>query len=101
MRAGAGQITGTVYLDANDNGRFDAGEAGAANLTVVLDNRYSTLTDANGRYEFPAVAAGHHLIAVIADNLPLPWIFTQQRPLAVEVRTRGRTEADIAAVRSR
>ena len=60
--AGAGRLTGVIYLDANENGRFDAGETGAANVTVILDGRFSTRTDANGRFDFPAVAAGHHVL---------------------------------------
>jgi len=63
-----------VYLDANYNGHYDAGEAGAPNVTVVLDGRFSVQTDATGRFDFPAVATGHHVISVVPDNLPLPWV---------------------------
>jgi hypothetical protein len=88
-----------VYLDANENGRFDAGEAGAANVTVILDGRFSVRTDANGRFDFQAVAAGHHVITVQADNLPLPWTLTNSGRTEVEVSTRERTEVDIGALR--
>ena len=72
--SGSGRLTGVVYLDANENGRFDAGETGVPNITVILDGRFSTRTDANGRFDFPAVVAGHHVITVQSDNLPLPWM---------------------------
>ena len=45
----------------------------AANVTVLLDGRFSASTDAQGRFEFPLVASGPHEIRVVPDNLPLPW----------------------------
>ena len=99
--AGAGEIAGMVYLDANYNKRADAGEAGAANVTVVLDGRYSVQTDAAGRFAFPSVATGHHVITVVSDNLPLPWTLVNDGRADVEVATRDRIEVDIAAQRPR
>ena len=97
--SGAGRLSGVVYLDANDNGRLDAGETVAANVTVILDGRFSVRTDANGRYDFPAVVSGHHVITVQSDNLPLPWTMTNSGRSEVEVSTRSRTELDIGAQR--
>ena len=97
--AGAGRLSGVIYLDANENGRFDAGESGAANVTVILDGRFSVRTDSNGRYDFPAVVAGHHVITVQGDNLPLPWTLGDAGRREVEVTTRDRTEVDIGALR--
>jgi hypothetical protein len=97
--SGSGHLGGVVYLDANENGRFDASEAGAANVIVVLDGRFSTRTDASGRFDFPAVAAGRHVLTVEQDNLPLPWTLTNSARTEVDVRTRDRTEVDIGAQR--
>ena len=99
--AGSGEIAGIVFLDANNNGHADAGEAGAPNVTVVLDGRFSMQTDAGGRFDFPVVATGRHVITVIADNLPLPWTLVNEGRAEVEVMTRGRTELGIAAQRPR
>jgi len=99
--AGSGEIAGIVYLDANSNGRPDAGEAGASNVAVLLDGRFSVQTDAGGRFDFPVVATGHHVITVISDNLPLPWTIANEGRTQVEVTTRNRTEIDIGAQRSR
>jgi hypothetical protein len=71
----AGFIQGSVFLDENGNGSRDAGEAGAANITVVLDNRFSVRTDSQGNFAFPMVAIGNYVIRVVTDNLPLPWRF--------------------------
>ena len=99
--AGSGALTGIVYLDTNNNGRPDAGEAGAANVTVILDGRYSVQTDANGRFNFPVVASGRHLVTAIGDNVPLPWTLVNDGRAEVEVTTRGRTEVSLAAQRPR
>jgi hypothetical protein len=99
--AGSGEIAGVVFLDANNNGRPDAGEAGAPNVTVVLDGRYSVQTNATGRFSFPVVATGHHFISVVPDNLPLPWTLINAGRAELEVTTRNRTEISIAAQRQR
>ena len=99
--AGSGALTGIVYLDTNNNGRPDAGEAGAANVTVILDGRYSVQTDANGRFNFPVVASGRHVLTAIGDNVPLPWTLVNDGRLEVEVTTRGRTDVSLAAQRLR
>ncbi len=99
--AASGEIAGVVFLDANDNGHADAGEAGASNVTVVLDGRFSVQTDANGRFAFPVVATGHHIIVVVPDNLPLPWTLVNEGRAEVDVTTRDRAEIAIAAQRPR
>ena len=97
--SGSGRLAGVVYLDANENGRYDAGETGAPNVTVILDGRFSTRTDTNGRFDFPAVVAGHHVLTVQPHNLPLPWTLVNQGRSEVEVSTRDRVDVSIGAVR--
>jgi len=98
---GSGALAGIVYLDANDNGHCDAGELGAPNVTVLLDGRFSVQTDLRGRFDFPAVAIGHHVISVVSDNLPLPWTLVGDGRVDVVVTTRDRTDLAIAARRPR
>ena len=99
--AGGGSIDGVVYLDENRNGRPDALEARAANVTVTLDGRYSTRTDAQGRFEFPFVAPGLHTIAVATDTLPLPWAMPSTEAIRVEVAPRASTRVEIGTTRER
>ena len=73
LREGGGRIKGTVYMDANRNGRRDADEQGAEGVPVYLDNRYMVRTDAQGQYEFSLVAAGTHIVSIRNESLPLPW----------------------------
>ena len=99
--AGGGNIEGVVYLDDNQNSRLDALEARAANVTVTLDGRFATRTDAQGRFEFPFVASGPHAIAVASDTLPLPWVAPASTPMRVEVVPRGVIRVEIGATRDR
>jgi hypothetical protein len=47
------------------------------------------------------VATGHHVVTVVADNLPLPWVLVGEGRKEVEVTTRDRTVISIAAQRPR
>jgi len=98
---GAGRVSGVVFLDSNDDGRFAAGELGAANMTVILDGRYSVRTDGQGRFEFPAVAAGRHSIVVVPDNLPLPWMLINEGRTEIDVPVRSTVNVDVGARRMR
>jgi hypothetical protein len=95
--SGAGSLMGYVYYDANDNGRRDAAEQGAANLTVILDGRFGTRTDKDGRFEFPLLASGAHAITIIPDNLALPYSIPGEGRREVIVHTRETTTLEVAA----
>lgn len=97
--AGGGTIEGVVYLDENRNGRLDALEIRAANVTVMLDGRYAARTDAQGRFEFPFVAPGAHVIIVVSDTLPLPWARPNAQALRIDVVPRETTRVEIGATR--
>ena len=76
--AGSGELAGIVYLDANDNGHCDAGERRTqchrgAGRTILGSEPMS------GRFDFPVVATGHHVISVVSDNVPLPWALSTRR----------------------
>lgn len=98
--AAVGSVVGSVYLDDNDDGVRGASEEPAVNVTVVLDGRYSVRTDAAGRFEFPRVAVGPHALAVVPDNLPLPWS-VDEVPRTFDVTVRGTARIDVGARRPR
>ncbi|RZA32877.1 MAG: carboxypeptidase regulatory-like domain-containing protein [Lysobacteraceae bacterium] len=98
----AGSISGSLFLDENDDGQRAASEQPAANVTVVLDGRYSVRTDSLGKFSFPRVAAGTHVIAVVPDNLPLPWFIAEdQAGRSVQVNVRQDAQVEIGARRRR
>ena len=97
----SGRLTGTIFLDANENGRLDAGEIVVPNVTVLFDGRFSTRTDSNGRFDFPFVSSGPHTLTVVSDNMPLQWTVANDGRVEVEVHTRDTTDINIAATRLR
>lgn len=100
--AASGRIAGSVFLDDNDDGVRSASEQPAANLTVILDGRWSVRTDSLGNFEFPRVAVGTHTITVLPDDLPLPWYLDDATATRTfEVRVRETTRLDLGARRPR
>lgn len=98
----AGTIRGSVFLDDNEDGVRSASELAAANVTVLLDGRYTVRTDSQGNFEFPRVAVGVHEVTVVPDNLPLPWSFDAgDDRRVVTVRVREDARVDIGATRPR
>ncbi|MEZ4868798.1 MAG: SdrD B-like domain-containing protein [Caldilineaceae bacterium] len=67
-----GTLTGTVYIDTNDNSSGDSGE-GWPNVTVVITTSvgvtFTVTTDANGHYT-ATVPAGATIVAVDETDLP-------------------------------
>lgn len=96
---GSGRVTGRVFLDANRDGEAQAGEAGAAAVEVMLDGRYRTTTDRDGRFEFPMVATGRHQLTLTLETVPLPWGIAQDSGLSVDVPLRGLATVEIPVVR--
>lgn len=104
---GVGNLAGSVFFDANENGKRDPAEAGVPGIIVILDGREAIRTDQAGFYQFPGVADGEHRITLNADNLPLPWVIERKGtdeiglPYAatVKVEARTTTQLDIAATR--
>jgi hypothetical protein len=97
---GGGRVQGIVYFDGNRSGTQEASEAGVPGVTVMLDQRYTVRTDAQGRFEFPFVAAGTHTLTLRNDTLPLPWGTVSEGGVKVEVSLRGSTEAGIPVQRA-
>ncbi|WP_459675187.1 beta strand repeat-containing protein, partial [Acidisoma sp. 7E03] len=66
-------ITGTVFADGNNNGVEDTADAGAAGITVNLQNAGGTViatttTNAAGTYTFSNQAAGTYTVQVVAPS---------------------------------
>ncbi len=97
-RDGGGSVEGIVYLDQNKNGRQDAGERGAAGVTVALDGKYLTQTDSEGRFEFAWVSSGDRQVTVLNETLPLPWTAQEDGRTAIQVLLRETVRLSIGIV---
>ncbi len=79
-----GSISGTVFNDANSNGKQDSGETGIANITIYNDannngkldsGEASTTTNSSGSYTLSSLSAGAYIIRQIlpsGDKQTLP-----------------------------
>ncbi|RZL93074.1 MAG: hypothetical protein EOP82_08475 [Variovorax sp.] len=97
--AGSGSVAGRVFLDANRDGAQQVGENGAANVEVVLDGRYRTTTDRDGRFEFPTVTTGRHQLTLTLESVPLPWGAAEDSGVSVNVPLRGQATAEIPVIK--
>jgi len=65
-----GRISGQVWLDTNENGRFDEGEQPLADVRVVAGSGRDTLTDANGSFVLGDLPPGEHILLLDEKTLP-------------------------------
>jgi hypothetical protein len=103
---GSGKIEGWVFNDVNVNLTLDTGEEGVEGIKVRLEDGSTTVTDKKGYYQFPAVAAGKHLVALEAKRIPAAYTFEGSETVAVEIRRRATARVDFpfvkgAAIRGR
>ncbi|MGL4230946.1 MAG: SdrD B-like domain-containing protein, partial [Casimicrobium sp.] len=97
--AGTGDIRGIVYFDGNRDGEQQADERGVPGVEVTLDGRYRTITNAEGRFEFPVVATGSHRLTLKLETVPLPWGAALESGSSIDVPLRGSAQARIPVVR--
>ncbi len=57
-----GTLIGKVFYDVDGDGWQDRGESGISGAMVALDDGSYVLTDATGRYHFPAVEPGQRML---------------------------------------
>lgn len=63
-------ITGRVFVDVAGTGRFAQGDRGLDGVRVYLEDGSSVTTDRYGRFTFPSVHPGQHVLRVDASTLP-------------------------------
>jgi hypothetical protein len=60
--SGFAAIFGTVFNDANSDGKWDPGELGIPGVSIALDEVTVTTTDVYGRYTLSTTVAGSHAV---------------------------------------
>jgi uncharacterized repeat protein (TIGR01451 family) len=63
-------ITGRVFVDEADTGRFRNGDKGLSGVRIYLEDGESVTTDTYGRFTFPSVHPGQHVLRVDPTTLP-------------------------------
>ncbi|MBV9440474.1 MAG: DUF11 domain-containing protein, partial [Candidatus Eremiobacteraeota bacterium] len=63
-------ITGRVFVDLMKTGRFRDGDRGVAGVRIFLEDGSSVTTDRYGRFTFPSVHPGQHVLRVDPSSLP-------------------------------
>ena len=73
-------LNGKVYIDDNENGFHDEGEAGYEGAEVDLDTSDTDITDINGNYNFSDLESGVYEVKLI---IPLGYIQTSTNPISI------------------
>ena len=63
-------ITGRVFADVMNTGHFREGDRGIAGARLYLEDGESVSTDAQGRFSFPGVRPGMHILRLDETSLP-------------------------------
>jgi uncharacterized repeat protein (TIGR01451 family) len=63
-------ITGRVFVDVAKTGRFREGDRGVGGVRIYLEDGSSVTTDQYGRFTFPSVHPGQHVLRVDTATLP-------------------------------
>ena len=65
-----GQVSGTIWLDENDNGIFDKNEKPLADIRLLAGNGKDTLTDAEGSFSMGDLPPGEYALFIDEKTLP-------------------------------
>jgi hypothetical protein len=99
LSRGAGGLEGVVFFDADRDGARQVSETGAGGIEVLLDGRFRTTTDRSGRFVFPLVPTGPHIVSLQLNSVPLPWGVPEGRTWQADVPLRGTATLEIPLVR--
>ncbi len=99
-------VLGKVFGDSNENGVQDEGEKGMEGVKIVSDTGIYAITDEDGKYHFPYIETGQHILKIDASTIPEGSSITTESPRKIIV-TEGiltkvsfgiKLPADIASV---
>jgi hypothetical protein len=91
---GVGHLRGRVYVDMNGNGIFDTGDKPLGGVVLRLDEGFVVETDSSGRYHFPNVSAGQHLLNLDPASFPIEYLSPTPEGVSFQVHPRDETKKD-------
>ncbi len=78
-------VLGKVFEDKNANGVQDKEEVGLEGVKVASDTGIYAITDSDGKFHFPYIETGQHLLKIDSITLPEGSIITSPNPQRVIV----------------
>jgi hypothetical protein len=81
-------VLGKVFEDKDKDGSQDKDEKGIEGVRVASDIGIYAVTDENGKYHFPYIETGQHILKVDEGTLPEGAILTSENPRKIVV-TKG------------
>lgn len=80
-------VFGRVFLDKNQNGRYDPGEAGVSGVKLVSAQGEIITTDSEGRYSLPILnqIRGNYILKLDSKSLPKNYKITTENPAIVRL----------------
>lgn len=88
-----GRLSGRVWMDANENGKFDEGETPLSDIRIITGSGRDTLTDNDGYFIIGDLPPGEHVVLIDEKTLPEK-TSAASKPLAIQVFP-GRETPDI------
>jgi hypothetical protein len=64
------EISGIIFEDTDNNGKFDGKDKGLKNVEIFLEDGTKTLTNEAGRYNFGKAKVGKHTLKLDLNSLP-------------------------------
>jgi hypothetical protein len=64
------EISGIIFEDTNNNGKFDGKDKGIKSAEVFLEDGTKQITNESGRYNFSKAKAGKHTLKLNLNSLP-------------------------------
>lgn len=81
-------VSGIVFNDRLGTGAWAPGDSGVPGIEVTLSGR-TAVTDAQGRFRFPAVRSGEYRLALDLDHLPAQYSAPDAAPRTLLVGSRA------------
>ena len=78
-------ISGVIFYDKNNNGKFDVGEEVIPNAKIILDQKDTLVTDYTGSYNFSDLQPGQHTIQIDVNSLPMDYLPAMKLKNEIEV----------------
>jgi len=89
-----GIIIGKVYADINGDGKQQKNEIGLGEISILMENGMSVITDDEGRYSIPAVKPGRHLLMIDMNTLPEGYFTNTREPQFIDLPAGGIAKLD-------